>query len=197
MVPSVPKAMAEQLTQRQLIAGAQSGSREALEKLLDLYEDRVFALAQRMVGPAEAEDAAQEALIQICSSIGGFRGRSDLSTWVYRVTVNVCLQHRRRRNPEVTPLEDDALERQADPDADPAAAIDRNQLKSRVDAAIDALPEVYRDVVVLHELMGLTYRECAAVLECPVGTVKSRLSSAFVKLRELLRDSVSEGEVAI
>lgn len=180
-----------------MIAEARSGSREALEKLLDAYEDKVFALARRMVGPVDAEDVAQDALVQICRSIGGFRGKASLSTWIYRVTVNVCLQHRRGRDPGVAAVEDDVLERQADPNADPAEAAVRNQLKSRVGAAVDALPEVYRDVVTLHELMGLTYRECAAVLECPVGTVKSRLSNAFSKLREALRDAASEGEVAI
>lgn len=128
---------------------------------------------------------------------GSFAGRSGFSTWVYRVAVNVCLQHRRKRAPEVTPIEDDLSERCIDPDGDPAAVAVRNALKSEVDCAIQALPEIHRDVVVLHELQGLTYAECAQVLGCPVGTVKSRLSHAFGKLRELLKEHASESEAEI
>ncbi len=185
--------MTEQCDERKLIREVQSGSLEAFEQLLDLYEDRVFNLACRMVGKADAEDAAQDALIEIYKSIAGFRGRSSLSTWIYRVTANVCLQHRRRRRPEVSPMEPDLADCQADPGGDPVGIAVKSEVASQVDAAIWALGDTHRDVVVLHELQGLTYRECAAVLGCPVGTVKSRLFNAFGKLRELLREYASEG----
>jgi len=189
--------MASSSDERKLAAELRRGSREAFEKLLDLYEDRVYNLAYRMVGPQDADDVAQDALIEICKAVGSFRGDSSLSTWVHRVTVNVCLQHRRKRKPEVIPIEDELPERQPDTKPDPGDMALRNEVKSRVDAAINDLPEAHRDVVILHELQGLTYAECAKVLGCPVGTVKSRLSNAFGKLRELLRNYAAEGEVAL
>lgn len=180
-----------------LVAEVQSGSREAFERLLDIYEDNVFNLVTRMVGSQEAEDVAQEALVQIYNSIGGFKGKSSLSTWVYRVVVNVCLQHRRKRRPEVVGVDDYVVEpASGDVDELHAAAVS-SETRQRIDAALADLPEIHRDVVVLHEIHGLTYQECAEVLKCPVGTVKSRLSNAFAKLRELLRDYASESGVAI
>jgi RNA polymerase sigma-70 factor (ECF subfamily) len=179
--------------ERKLVSEIRAGRREAFERLLDLYQDKVFALVHRMVGSQDAEDVAQDALIHVCNSVAGFRGRSSLSTWVYRVAMNVCLEHRRKRRPEVVPFEDDLVGRQAHPEGDPVTVAVKNEVKRDVDSAIQLLPEIHRDVVILHELQGLTYRECAAVIGCPLGTVKSRLSGAFAKLRELLSDYASEG----
>jgi len=194
-VPSVPKLMTTAYDERELVAEVQRGSREAFDRLLDAYESKVYNLAWRLVGSQDAEDAAQDALVEICRSIASFQGRSSLSTWVYRVATNVCLEHRRRRRPEMAPLDEGFAEQQADPGKDPADAVMRNDVTSRVDSAVGSLPDLYRDVVVLHELQGLTYRECASVLGCPVGTVKSRLSNAFVKLRRLLNDYAYESGI--
>jgi RNA polymerase sigma-70 factor (ECF subfamily) len=183
--------------ERKLVTEAQTGSREAFEKLLDAYEDKVFSLVRRMVGPQDAEDVAQDALIEFCKSIASFRGKSSLSTWVYRVTVNVCLEHRRKHRPEVIPFEEDFGEYEVDHSDDPLDATMRNQLKTEVETAIGSLSDIHRDVVILHEIQGLTYQECAEVFGCPVGTVKSRLSNAFVKLRELLKEHAVEGGLVI
>ena len=189
--------MASSWDERKLVAELKAGNREAFEQLLDLHEDKVYSLVHRMVGAADAEDAAQDALIEICKAVVGFRGDSSLATWVHRVAVNVCLEHRRKRRPESVPLEEDIFERESDPQGDPSEALERGEVKGSVDAAIGSLSDLHRDVVVLHELQGLTYAECAKALGCPVGTVKSRLSNAFVKLRELLQSCAVEGEVAI
>lgn len=190
-------AMADGWFERKLLSDLRLGRREALEEFLDLYEDGVYSLCCRMVGKQDAEDAAQDALVEICRSVAAFRGESTLSTWVYRVAMNVCLQHRRRRGAETVSLEENDSEPQSDPGDDPSEVAMRHQTKADVDRAVQTLPEKYRDVVVLHEMHGLTYVECAAALGCPVGTVKSRLSEAFRKLRELLWDYASEGGVAI
>lgn len=189
--------MASSRDERKLVAELKAGSREAFEKLLDLHQDRVYNLVHRMVGPADADDVAQDALVEICKSVGGFRGNSSLATWVHRVAVNVCLEHRRKRLPLFVPLEEEFAECESDPRDGPVEALERNEVKVGVDAAIGRLSEVHRDVVILHELQGLTYAECANVLGCPVGTVKSRLSNAFGKLRELLGNCTVEDEVAI
>lgn len=179
--------------ERKLVMEAQAGRREAFERILQKHEDRVFNLVARMVGVREAEDVAQEALIEVCRSISSFRGRSSLSTWIYRVAVNVCLEHRRKRRPDVIPFDDDFIEHEPATSEDMPAVLIKSELKSDVERAVRLLPDLQRDVVVLHELQGLTYRECAEVLDCPVGTVKSRLSNAFSRLRELLKEHESEG----
>lgn len=182
--------------ERKLIAELRTGSREACEKLLDLCEDRVYNLCRRMVGEVDADDVAQEALIEICRSAPSFRGASSLSTWAYRVAVNVCLEHRRRRRPEFVPIEEGVVDLPSDPSSEPSAVAVRNETRRNLEAAVRALPEIHRDVVVLHEMQGLTYQECAQVLGCPVGTVKSRLSHAFAKLREKLEGCEPEGGLA-
>lgn len=190
-------AMASSWDERKLVTELKAGNREAFEQLLDSCEDKVYSLVHRMVGAADAEDVAQDALIEICKAVLNFRGDSSLATWVHRVAVNVCLEHRRKRRPLCVAFEDEVGESEPDPGPDPSETVVRGELKGNVDAAIDMLPELHRDVVVLHELQGLTYAECAKALGCPVGTVKSRLSNAFVKLRELLQSCAVEGEVAI
>jgi RNA polymerase sigma-70 factor (ECF subfamily) len=176
---------------RQLVDDIRKGSREAFERFLDVYEDRVYGVVRRSVGPEDAEDVAQEALVQIYQSIGSFQGRSSLSTWVYRVTMNVCLEHRRKHSPEVVPIED--VSELPSGECGPEKGAIRTEVRREVESAIAALSEVHRDVVIMHELEQLTYQECAEVLGCPVGTVKSRLSNAFSKLRELLKDYAPEG----
>lgn len=182
--------------ERKLVAEIKAGSREAFESFLHAYQDRVYGLVRRAVDVRDAEDVAQEALIQIYRSIGGFQCRSGLSTWVYRVAMNVCLEHRRKKHPEMATFEDDCLERPSSPDDDPSAVAVRSQVRSEIESAIASLPEIHRDVVVLHELQELTYQECAEVLGCPVGTVKSRLSNAFAKLRVVLREYAPESGLA-
>jgi RNA polymerase sigma-70 factor, ECF subfamily len=180
--------------EHQLILRLKAGDREAFETLLDLYEEKVYDVARRMVGAQDAEDVAQEALIEICRSVCGFGGRSKLGTWAYRVAMNVCLQHLRKRRPDNAAIEDDFLEPQSDPADDPAEEAVRREVAGRVDEAIEMLPDLHRSVVILHELRGMTYRECADALGCPVGTVKSRLSNAFSRMREMLREYAAEGE---
>lgn len=189
--------MADYNDEKKLIAGLRTGDRAAYEKLLDLYQDRVYSVVYRMVGPNFAEDVAQDALVKVCGSIKSFEGRSGLYTWVYRVVVNVCLEHRRKRQLETVPIEEELMDARAGSDPEPSEALLLNEDRLAVNAAIDNLPDLQRDVVVLHELQGLTYHECAKVLGCPVGTVKSRLSNAFKALRESLRDYASEGGILL
>jgi RNA polymerase sigma-70 factor (ECF subfamily) len=119
--------------------------------------------------------------VRVFRGLAAFRGDSALSTWIYRLTVNASLSHlaRRGRRQEVS---DDALGEVAAPpevSRDPALA-------SRIETALGDLPPGYRAILVLHDVEGLSHEECAAILECRVGTCKSQLHKARARMRELL-----------
>lgn len=179
--------------ERKLVERIQSGDRNAFERLLDAYETRVYRLALRFTGnESDAEDLTQEIFLGVYRGLARFRGDSALGTWIYRVAMNHCLEFRRKRKLDQVPLEEELMLASSDWRDDPSQSADRQELSARVEAAINSLSPVHRDVVVLHELQGLTYQEVAATLDVPVGTVKSRLSNAFRRLRDLLGGYVSE-----
>jgi RNA polymerase sigma-70 factor (ECF subfamily) len=166
-----------------------AGERDAFAELLDRYGARVHRLVRRYArGEADAEDLTQEIFLDLYRCSGSFRGESALSTWVYRVALNHCLRYREKLERAQPPAEtyEDGVHETPDSRRDPAGQVVARELTQQVHAALDDLSRVHRDVVVLHELHGLTYRECAEVLQVPVGTVKSRLSNAFRCLRASL-----------
>ena len=146
----------------------------------------------RLFGRVEdAEDATQEAFVAIIRALPDFEARSNLTTWMYRVTVNVCLQRRRKESRAVNEMSIDDRNEEPSPEAGPERLALASEARTELQAALDTLPEAQRAVVVLHELQGLTYSEVAAALDCPVGTVKSRLSAAFGRLRQALEPDVA------
>jgi RNA polymerase sigma-70 factor (ECF subfamily) len=179
---------------RQLVRRIQAGDRQAFETLLDAYEARIYRLALRFTGSVpDAEDVTQEIFLGIYKSIGNFRGNSALSTWIYRVAMNHCLEYRRKRKLDSVPYNEELTLISQDWREDPVQAANQQELAERVEAAINSLSPHHREVVVLHELQGLTYQEVATALNVPVGTVKSRLSNAFRRLRDQLGGYVREG----
>jgi RNA polymerase sigma-70 factor (ECF subfamily) len=181
---------------RDLVRKILSGDVVAFEQLMDAYETRVYRLALRFTGnTADAEDVTLEIFHAIYRSIGKFRGSSSLGTWIYRVAMNHCLEFRRKRRLEVVPYDEELSVVSSNWRHDPEVAAQKQQLSQQVEAAINSLSPLHRDVIVLHELQGLTYQEVAATLNVPVGTVKSRLSNAFRRLREQLGGYVYEGSI--
>jgi RNA polymerase sigma-70 factor (ECF subfamily) len=179
--------------ERELIRRIQAGDRRAFEKLLDAYETRVYRLALRFTNSVpDAEDVTQEIFVAVYNGLGRFRGGSSLGTWIYRIAMNQCLEYRRRRKLDCLPFDEDLALVSKDWRDDPFQTADRNELSHRVEAALNCLSPLHRDVIVLHELQGMTYQEVAAALDVPVGTVKSRLSNAFRRLRDLLGGYVFE-----
>ncbi len=177
-----------------LIRRIQSGDRRAFEELLDAYETRVYRLALRFTGNvADAEDVTQEIFLGVYKSLPNFRGASTLGTWIYRVAMNHCLEFRRKRRLETIPYEEELALASVDWRDDPFSVAQKRELSREVEAALSLLSPMHRDVIVLHELQGLTYQEVAATLDVPVGTVKSRLSNAFRKLRDSLGGHAREG----
>ena len=164
----------------------EQGDRKAFEKFLDAYGGRVQALVRRSIpNPSDAEDLTQEIFIDIYRCMGKFRGESALSTWVYRVAMNHCLKYRARSKPENLPL-DETMEQESDWRSNPQLSAAKHELRDQVSLALEKLSPLHRDVILLHEIHGLTYQECAIALDVPIGTVKSRLSNAFTRLRQLL-----------
>jgi len=164
-----------------LIAACRRGEARAMEMLYHQYKRRVFGMAHRIVGTNDAEEVAQEAFVRVFRGLGAFRGDSALSTWIYRLTVNVALSHLARRGRRQEVSDEILAEVPADtgPERDPALA-------SRIETALAQLPAGYRAILVLHDVEGLSHEECAEILECRIGTCKSQLHKARGKMRELL-----------
>ena len=152
-----------------------------MEALYHQYKRRVFALVYRIVGQADAEEVAQDVFVRVFRGLAAFRGESQLGTWIYRLSVNAALSHvaKRGRRAEVG---DDVL----DQVAAPAQVQSDPKLAARVEAALAELPPGYRAILVLHDVEGLSHEECAAILDCRVGTSKSQLHKARAKMRDLL-----------
>lgn len=165
------------------------GDRLAARELYDAHVSRVFSLAYRMCGDEEqARDLVQESFIRVFSRLSTFRGDAALSTWVYRVTLSVVANARRRHRGRDRETDFDSIEPIADDrvaDADP-------DLKERLHAAIESLPEIYRTTLVMHDVEGFTHVDIAAALGVAVGTSKSRLSFARAQLRTMLAPFMTE-----
>lgn len=162
---------------------ALSGSREAMARIVDEHYDSVFRFCVRRIGIDGAADAAQETFVTAQQRIRGFRGNSSLRTWLLGIALNHCRNQSRKFGPQMArfqPFEEDSGDQSS---VDPQKTmIERETLRS----AFEKLSEDHKEVVLLHEVEGLTYDEAALVLGVPVGTVKSRLHYAFQNLRASL-----------
>jgi RNA polymerase sigma-70 factor (ECF subfamily) len=174
-------------TDDQLVSAFLSGEQAAFTELMERHENRIYALAWRLMGNRQdALDATQEVFLQLLRKLDRYDSRSAFSTWLYRVATNVCydLLRRRRRQPGVSlDAEPPAIE---DPRAEePFTSV---ELRPELSRALGELSEEFRSVVVLHDIEQLRYSDIAEVLSIPVGTVKSRLSRGRHELAELLRN---------
>jgi RNA polymerase sigma-70 factor (ECF subfamily) len=174
----------------ELVEAAQGGNREALETLLGKYQPRVFRFGLKMCrNPDDAGDITQETLITMTRALGEFRGASSVSTWLYTIARRFCLKKRRRRKGE--PDEKEPLESisagsssVADPARPPDEEVAGLQLQRTLEAAIAGLPAIYREVLVLRDVEGLTAPEVAEVTGLTIEAIKSRLHRARLMVRE-------------
>ena len=191
-----------------LVQLAQRGDAGAFDALVRRYQHKVVNLVLRYVrDPAEAEDIAQEAFIKAYRALPRFRGDSAFYTWLYRIAINTAknVLASRGRSPiqyEVDRSDDDDhydVVANLKDTATPEALALTEEIRSIVTSAIDALPEDLRTAIQLRELEGLSYEEIAAAMECPVGTVRSRIFRAReaidVRLREVFDGGLGRGEV--
>jgi len=173
-------------TDRQIVARVQRGDKRAFDLLVVKYQNRVAALVSRYVhDPHEVMDVTQEAFIKAYRAIANFRGDSAFYTWIYRIAINTAknyLMARNRRPPGSDVELDDAEFYEGSHGLkdieSPESLVARDELEATIYQAIDELPEDLRMALILREFDGLSYEEIANVMECPVGTVRSRIFRA-------------------
>jgi RNA polymerase sigma-70 factor (ECF subfamily) len=173
------------------IAECLNGSPEAFGQLVRKYQDRLFSTVVQVVGSEEdARDVVQDAFVRAFEALGAFQGQSAFYTWLYRIAMNGAISLRRRKRPtaSVDAMRDCCGEEPVEhsEEADPANRVERDDMGNQVQAALGRLSDEHRSVLVLREMEEQSYEQIAQVLECPVGTVRSRLFRARMELRRLL-----------
>lgn len=182
-----------ELDERALIQRCIAGDASAFEPLVEKYRQRVWRLAfQVLHDREEAWDVAQEAFVKAFHSLPSFRGQSAFYTWLFRITVNVATDRHRQRGAQTRAFgpervtEEEWARTTPDPGGGPEQEAARAEQRTRIRHALDALPPKARTIIMLSDVEGLSYREIAEVLNCPIGTVMSRLHNARKRLKGLL-----------
>lgn len=171
-------AVVVRASDRFLVAAAQAGDVHAFEALVCRHQGAVYRVALRMLGSGvDAEDVAQEALVQAWRALSRFRGESEFSTWLYRIVTNRCLKARAARHP-MEALPDVLLDR----DSDPAEAVAQSERLHALARGVLTLPAEQRAALVLRELEGLSYEQIAQALGVTVPAVKGRIHRARLGL---------------
>lgn len=182
-------------TEKKLIELSVSGDIEAFETLIQSHQKRVYNIALRMTGnPEDAQELAQDAIVRAFTSIGKFRGDSSFSTWLYRITINVCTDFlRKRRKTTVISMEQGPVSNennqgiQIEEEAPgPDELAEKKQLKELVREAIDLLSDEHKQVLILRDIMDMSYKEIANTLNVNEGTIKSRLNRARAGLKKII-----------
>lgn len=181
-----------------LIAKAQQHDLDAFEQLVLNYQDRVYSHCLYLTGnPDDAQDLAQDVFVQAFRGLQSFRQESDFGTWLHRIAVNQWINHCRRTRKIVTfsideplPSRDSELMRElAATEEGPLEKVERRELNTQIQQALDRLPEEYRLALVLRDIEGYNYDEISSLLQCSLGTVKSRINRGRKALRKELDKS--------
>lgn len=190
------------LSDKELVEQARNGNQDAFSQLVIRYQDRVINIvAQRISDRESAYDIAQEVFIKAFRGLAGFKSQSGFYTWLYRIAINTTLSYRRkvRRHGSMLSLDrplggdDDEGGRKievTDPGDTPGEVALRKEEVDTVREAIASLDDDFNEVIVLRDLQGLSYEEISEVLNCPVGSIKSRLHRARKKLLEVLQKTL-------
>jgi RNA polymerase sigma-70 factor, ECF subfamily len=195
--------MGEQDTDHELVKRVQAGDSRAFDLLVRKYQHKMTSVISRFVNDwAEAQDVAQEAFIRAYRAIGNFRGDSAFYTWLYKIAINTAknyLVSQGRRPPTDDVQVDDAVYLEAAArlkDAStPERELMRQEIERTVTATVERLPEELRTAITLREVDGLSYEEIAARMDCPIGTVRSRIFRAREAIDEHLRPLLTDSEV--
>lgn len=191
--------MSEQLTDQILVEKVQKGDQQAFNLLVIKYQHKVASLVSRYVPQADVPDVAQESFIKAYRAIGSFRGDSAFYTWLYRIAVNTAKNYlvAQDRRPPASDLEASDAENFESAGAlkeisNPENLMLSDELKRVVFRTIESLPEDLRMAITLRELDGLSYEEIAEVMDCPVGTVRSRIFRAREAIDEKIQPLIQQ-----
>jgi RNA polymerase sigma-70 factor (ECF subfamily) len=188
--------MADREIDQQLVERAQRGDKRAFDLLVSKYQRKLGRLLSRFIrDPAEVEDVAQEAFIKAYRALPSFRGDSAFYTWLYRIGINTAKNYLvalGRRAPTVTEFDSDEAESFEDGEQlrdinTPESMLMSKEIGSTVNAAMEDLPEDLRTAITLREIEGLSYEEIASIMNCPIGTVRSRIFRAREAIAARLR----------
>ncbi len=187
--------MSERSTDQELVRRAQAGDRRAFDLLVLKYQQKVANLIGRYIRePAEVLDVTQDAFLKAYRALEGFRGESAFYTWLYRIAVNTVKNHlvAQGRRPPGDDLDADVAEQMGlgarlRENATPERHLLTDEIARTVQQALDALPDDLRTAIVLRELEGMSYEEIANAMDCPIGTVRSRIFRAREAIDKRLR----------
>lgn len=192
----------------ELVKRCQKGDETAFGQLVSRYQRKVFTIALGMVkSPDDAMDIAQEAFIKVHRYIGNFQGSSSFYTWLYRIIVNLCIDHLRRSGKHASTEFDErthGTSKNSDShgimstglDTNPSRSLGRKELSVKIQAAIDELPPYHRAVIIMREVEGMSYAEMAKAMKVSKGTIMSRLHHARQKLQRSLSEYL-DGELTV
>lgn len=188
----------EALDDRALVTRVQEGDRDAFSTLVVRYQERVYNLVLRGLTDQDAAlDVAQEVFLKAYRGLARFQGESQFFTWLFRITMNETITARRRRDRRGRPISldrtDEDGEKRSDPPAatdDPGAAVARRDDQALVQQAIAGLEDEQAEVLLLRDIDGRSYQEIAEILECPLGSVKSRIHRARLALKDKLAPTI-------
>jgi len=178
-----------------LVQKCQQGDVEAFEVILKMYEKRIYNFAYRMLGDKEdAMDITQEVFIKAYKSVNAFKGNSSFSTWLFKIAKNVCIDYLRKNGKvrifslDKTIKMDGGEIKKETPDTSnlPEEIVKRKEIQHVVHQAIARLPEKYKEAIILRDLQDFSYKEIADILNCNIGTVKSRISRGRKELKNIL-----------
>lgn len=184
-----------------LVKRSQKGDTGAFEQLVTIYQDRIYALSYQLTGNyADAQDLAQNVFIRAYRALPGFRNEADFGTWLHRIAVNLSINEKRRKKPDVSldnPVQTDEGEMPrlvASNGDSPEEAYEKKEFSNMVREALWELSEEHRAVLVLREMQGYSYDEIAQMLDCTLGTVKSRINRARQALKkQIVRIAANNG----
>jgi RNA polymerase sigma-70 factor (ECF subfamily) len=197
-----PKKASEQLDE-ELVARVQQGDKKAYDLLVIKYQHKIVQLVNRYLkDPSEAQDVAQDAFIKAYRAIGSFRGDSAFYTWLYRIAINTAKNYLLSRSRRNTQYELDVQEAEASENAPQLQGVEtperlllNDEIIRAIKSAIDNLPHEMRTAIMLREFEGMSYEEIAQAMDCPVGTVRSRIFRARAAIDDKLNPLLIHGDI--
>ena len=178
----------------ELIALCQQGDRQAFNRLVMQYQNLVYNFLYRLTPRGDhVEDLAQEVFIKVYRSIKKLKDRAQFKSWLHKIAVTVYIdeQRRQKKHRERLVIDERVLAAQPDPGDTPGQQMERAELQTRLQQAIDELPEEFKLAIVLREIQELSYEEIAQALTCSIGTVRSRIFRGRQLLQQMLKDQLA------